>query len=338
MAGNLPPKFKSLLPFNLDNVDRTRLIDSIGYLLTDNNIPGAIFHPCKDPTPVHESLLMPFVNPKRKVRPPDAFLRLLPQLVDRILSLCDVETIFELRQTTSQFRDYISNFAPYQSVILCALPLYHAILGTIYARNLPFGKFWRKLCTMSCEYCGAFAMLIDIPYWTRICCHCVEEGKGTRYVQLSTVKTWLPEGQPIPLGVYLHTVGLKGWRQSLVAYYKVRHLDVDHDRPVTRPFNYFSQANYMVTCAAPVLVPRTGDIEKGIACKGCMGLRPQARLGCRRLDRRVYTNKDFLEHFRWCDRAQWLWKAYLQGFSPLEVGTTDLNTIQMSILLARRRG
>jgi hypothetical protein len=243
--------------------------------------------------------------------------------------------LFSLRQTSFRLRKIISRSLIYKSIIRCTLPLYHAILGTRHARRVLLIDFWEKLTTMWYDHCENFAMLINIPDWSRICQSCVERGSrinnrltGTfrvcQYVKLDTLAQWLAEGETLPPWVWRESVGLKGQRQDLVEYDSVRHLDTGKRRSWKRlaPFNY------MVASAVPYMDPQTDENESGVACKGSI---PQSQR--RREDgiRKVYSREEFLEHFQWCNRAQLLWQAYCQPDSRIPIDTTSYTEIQRAI-------
>ncbi|KAM0081769.1 hypothetical protein ACKRZS_006037 [Fusarium odoratissimum] len=211
----------SINAFEFNTQDTPRIIQAIGYSrFNAKYLPGAIHRPIKYPTAVLHSLES-FANSSNRPRPSGVFGR-HPLPVRRILPWCDVQTLFNLRQTSFRLRKIVSRSLIYKSII-SALPLYHAILGTRYAQRVLLIEFWEKLTTMWCGYCGEFAMLISIPEWLRLCQNCVERGvrygngldRGlgvSRFVRLSTFAEWLRPGEALPHWVCRESVGvgLKG--------------------------------------------------------------------------------------------------------------------------------
>ncbi|CVK95964.1 uncharacterized protein FMAN_13886 [Fusarium mangiferae] len=208
--------------FEYDAEDISRIMQTIGYSrFSAQYLPGAIHRPIAYPPTVLDSL-GPFPDSNSGPRPRGLFDR-DRRLISRVLPWCDVQSLFNLRQTNFRLRKIISRHTIYRHIIK-ALPLYHAILNTRYAQQVLVMDFWTLLATESCEICGHFAMLISIPEWLRLCQGCVERGnrlgagldpelKASRFVRLSTVEaTWLGPETEIPpkfrdkdLGV-----GLKG--------------------------------------------------------------------------------------------------------------------------------
>lgn len=209
----------SINTFEFNTQDTPRIIQAIGYSrFNAKYLPGAIHRPTKYPTAVLRSLES-FANSSNRPRPSGVFGR-HPLPVRRILPWCDVQTLFNLRQTSFRLRKIISRSLIYKSII-SALHLYHAILGTGYAQRVLLIEFWEKLTTMWCDCCGEFAMLISIPEWLRLCQNCVERGVRydngldrelgvSKFVRLSTLAEWLPPGFALPPSMWLLTVGLKG--------------------------------------------------------------------------------------------------------------------------------
>ncbi|KAF4953208.1 hypothetical protein FGADI_6183 [Fusarium gaditjirri] len=326
----------STFEFNLE--DTLRIIEAIGYSrFNAQYLPGAIHCPIEYPPDILD-LFGPFPNSNNRPRPSGVLGR-HPLPVRRILPWCDVQSLFNLRQTSFRLRKIISRSLIYRS-IMNAIPLYHAMLGTKYAQNVLLIEFWEKLTTMWCDNCRGFAMLISIPEWVRLCQKCVETGVRidnglelglgvSGFVRLSTFADWLSPGEAIPRWIRREgvTVGLKGWRRDVVEYNNVKRLD--RGRP--HSWNRMVQFNYLVTSAVPYVDPENGETETGIACKGCLPepLERLSREGGVQIQR-VYSREEFLEHFQWCYRAQLLWQAYQEDAS-IPIDTTDFARIQRAI-------
>ncbi len=75
----------------------------------------------------------------------------------------------------------------------------------------------------------------------------------------------------------------------------------------------------MGSCALPYYDRRTGRVEHGMSCAGCQLALEKDIIGSRgekwALEARdkVYAQDGFLEHFRWCEQAQLLWKSSGEG-------------------------
>ncbi|KAG5751724.1 hypothetical protein H9Q72_013188 [Fusarium xylarioides] len=327
--------WRSSTAFQFQKEDIPRIIQTIGYSrFNAQYLRGAIHRPIAYPSAVLD-LLRPFPNPNNRPRPSGFFGRDSPPF-QPILELCDVQSLFNLRQTSSRLREIISESEIFKHIIK-ALPLYHAILGTKYAQLVLVIDFYVLLTSKGCNRCGQFAMLISIPEWLRLCQDCVETGERrgigldlgvSRFVPLDTFAGWLAPGREIP-DRYWHKdfgVGLKGQRQHVVEYGKVRKLHQS-----TKPLSWkaLAEFNYLVTCAVPYVDPANGETESGIACKGCirkLRKHPDRKDGIER----VYGREEFLGHFQWCYRAQLLWLAYKQDAS-IPIDTENFEVIQKAI-------
>lgn len=75
----------------------------------------------------------------------------------------------------------------------------------------------------------------------------------------------------------------------------------------------------MGSSALPYYDKRTGKIEFGVSCAGCQLALEKDIIGTRvekwafEARDKVYAQDGFLEHFRWCDQAQILWRSSDEG-------------------------
>jgi hypothetical protein len=82
--------------------------------------------------------------------------------------------------------------------------------------------------------------------------------------------------------------------------------------------------NFMGSCALPYYDRRTGRVEHGISCAGCQLALEKDIIGSEKwafeARDKVYAQDSFLEHFRWCEQAQILWRSSDEGQSqPTEL-------------------
>lgn len=84
--------------------------------------------------------LGPFPDSNSGPRPRGLFDR-DRRLISRVLPWCDVQSLFNLRQTNFRLRKIISRHTIYRHIIK-TLPLYHAILNTRYAQQVLVIDFW----------------------------------------------------------------------------------------------------------------------------------------------------------------------------------------------------
>ncbi|MBE3049389.1 hypothetical protein IMZ48_44200 [Candidatus Bathyarchaeota archaeon] len=73
--------------------------------------------------------------------------------------------------------------------------------------------------------------------------------------------------------------------------------------------------DFAVTCALPYLDTTAGNgtdaIDRGVACGGCYLVGRDGDTFRRR--NTLYSRDEFLEHFRWCEKAQLLWRDSNEG-------------------------
>jgi len=77
--------------------------------------------------------------------------------------------------------------------------------------------------------------------------------------------------------------------------------------------------NFMGSCALPYYDRRTSRVEYGMSCAGCQLALEKGIIGSRgekwafEARDKVYAQDGFLEHFRWCEQAQLLWRSSGEG-------------------------
>lgn len=75
----------------------------------------------------------------------------------------------------------------------------------------------------------------------------------------------------------------------------------------------------MGACALPYYDKKSGEIEHGISCPGCQLALEKSIIATRTEDwafearDKVYARDGFLQHFKWCEQAQLLWKSSDEG-------------------------
>ena len=83
-------------------------------------------------------------------------------------------------------------------------------------------------------------------------------------------------------------------------------------------FNQTHKLNFMGSCALPYHDKKTNTVEHVISCAGCQAainkdiITPGMEWGYEARDK-VYCRDRFLDHFKWCEQAQLLWKSSDEG-------------------------
>ncbi|KAF5602408.1 cyclin-like f-box [Fusarium subglutinans] len=192
-ATYFPPRPMTALELN------DRIIQTIGYSrFNEQYLPGAIHGPIPHPPAILDQPA-PYFVPDNRPHPSIIFGNYpRPEwpvgALRRLIWWLDLQTLFNLRQTSRGMREFISQSEVYKAIIE-ALHLYKAILGTKYAQSVLVVDFYDLLTTMRCGICGEYAMLISIPEWLRLCQRCVETGQRRGFgldpiTRVSRFVTW----------------------------------------------------------------------------------------------------------------------------------------------------
>ena len=257
------------------------------------------------------------------------FDRLPLELIRQILLQLDICSIFRLRQTALSLRQAVGWLNEYRTVVRHGLNTFCALLRTEIARDVSLNDFYDALCTRDCALCGNFSGVMSLLTWTRCCFRCLEDAPE---IQVGTAEAiqkkfhftqaevrQLKSFNTLP-GLYsslqcLNTVPIK-----LVSLRQAYLISGRPQPPKMRQDFYLHQAsqqhNFMGACALPYFEKRTGKVDHGGCCAGCQlaledGIMNfQAGKRCRD---KVYSHEGFLEHFKRCSRAQYLWETSKEG-------------------------
>lgn len=75
----------------------------------------------------------------------------------------------------------------------------------------------------------------------------------------------------------------------------------------------------MGSCALPYYDKLNGVVEHGMSCAGCQLALEKDIIGTKgekwasEARDKLYARNGFLEHFRWCEQAQLLWRSSCEG-------------------------
>ncbi|RAH57214.1 hypothetical protein BO85DRAFT_520670 [Aspergillus piperis CBS 112811] len=256
----------------------------------------------------------------------------------------DLKTLFGLRHVNARTRDIVSTFKPYQKVMVYAQDLY------------TLDDIFDVLHTRECTICGAefggFVLLLP-PNLTRCCFPCVRTKSEVgihvidpitrrfsfeRDYELITlaeahnlygVSPAVLRRENVPIlkslpGVYGLKEKERKMRHSLVHDKAVRELSTNHKRGL--PWSDTSQRSgemflrwCMATIALPWVDPETGEIDRGVSCRGCQWRFEQVSSDERSFGSlsaprdKVYSKYWFLVHFWGCTHANKLWKESKEG-------------------------
>ncbi|KAK4172730.1 cyclin-like F-box [Triangularia setosa] len=278
------------------------------------------FSPCE-----HVSIRLSIATPFRRASntglgPLD---RLPLELLHGVLLRLDMHSLFNFRQTNLRSRQTVDSLKQYQVVVSHGLNLLCALLRTRLAIGVSLFDFYYALCTKACTLCGEFGGFLSLLTWNRCCFKCLQGALETQGQILAAVQKqfhWtkaeldqLRSFKTLP-GIYSMKESAQKSRITVVSV---------HQAILAQPANSGrnQEFNFMGSCALPYYDRRTGRVEHGMSCAGCQLALEKDIIGSRgekwafEARDKVYAQNGFLEHFRWCEQAQLLWRSSGEGCS-----------------------
>lgn len=203
--------------------------------------------------------------------------------------------------------------------------------------HVSLGDFYDTLTTETCAICGRFGGFVYFLTWTRYCFDCLEHHASTDTQTLANVQSKLhlkkaelsrvKQLKTLP-GIYSLEERLRKSRVTIISTQQLdlqigHYLRIPPDSPMQRNFAY----RYMASCALPYYDKRARKAQNGLSCSGCQlayekfsTFSIRASMTGHKVRDRQYTQDGFLEHFRWCEQAQLLWRSSGEGqHSPAEL-------------------
>jgi hypothetical protein len=265
--------------------------------------------------------------------------RLPLELLHDVLLRLDMHSLFKFRQTNLRSRQAVDSVKQYQMVVSHGLNLLCALLRTRLAIGVSLFDFYDALCTKACDFCGEFSGFISLLNWNRCCFKCLRGALETQVQTLAAARNQyhltkaelrqLRSCKTLP-GVYSMEESVYKSRITIVSAHQARL--VSRQRPHAparqeaqpRPTNSIrnGKLNFMGSCALPYYDKRTGKVEHGISCAGCQLAIEKDIIGSMAEEwasearDKVYAQDGFLDHFRWCEQAQLLWRSSGDGKNP----------------------
>ncbi|KAI1111609.1 hypothetical protein F5Y14DRAFT_464389 [Nemania sp. NC0429] len=251
--------------------------------------------------------------------------RLPLELLHDVLLRLDMHSIFKFRQTNLGSRRLVNSLKQYQLVASHGLDLFCALLRTKLTLRVSLSDFYDTLCTKDCWLCHKFGSFISLLTWDRCCFSCVKYSRNNQVHTRAAVqkKLGLTKAQvdqlsslkSLPGAYTLYETVLKS-RVTLVP----AHLAI---LASGQPYDLANELlgllrvekhkfNFMGSCALPYYNRRAGRVEHGLSCAGCQLATEKKIISSSDRDME-YAQDDFLEHFRWCEQAQLLWRSSGEG-------------------------
>ncbi|KAK3903999.1 hypothetical protein C8A05DRAFT_42874 [Staphylotrichum tortipilum] len=345
MAADIPPRYRSTTEYCFSEEQADAIVDVVASKRSDFRLAVISFPPGEHDT-IRQSIATPFRRAAENDASTGlGNLSHLPlEILQELLPHMDMTSLFTLRQANLSSRRAVDSLPQYRAVTSHGLDVFCALLRTRLAADVSLLDFYDALCSKACALCGGeFAEFVLLLAWGRCCFSCFYKDVPEARVQaLDSVRsqfslTTTEAGQlrsfeTLP-GTYSMDATEDEVRTTVVPARQVETLFRGRPRllyqrrqPPPQPgwpiLHLPSRARsarlrFMAACALPHYDKRTGQTEYGVACAACCQLavqEPPVSLAATskwayEAYERVYSRLGFLEHFRWCRRAQdeWTW-------------------------------
>ncbi|WQF90498.1 Putative F-box domain-containing protein [Colletotrichum destructivum] len=329
MAAHIPCGYRSITEYLFRDDQGDTIVRAAAYHRKDYCHSVIWFSP-REHVGIHLSIATPF---QRMSNTGLGSLDRLPlELLHDALLHLDMHSLFNFRQTNLRSRQTVDSLIQYQMVVSHGLNLLCALLRTQLATRVSLFDFYDALCTKACTLCGKFGGFISLLTWSRCCFLCLQRAPETQVQTLAAVRKQLhltkakldhlTSFKTLP-GIYSMKESVHKSRITVVSLHQAILVSGQHRHalPQVHPVNLErnQKFNFMGSCALPYYDRRTGRVEHGISCAGCQLALEKDIIGSRgekwAFEARdmVYAQDSFLEHFRWCEQAQLLWKSSGEG-------------------------
>lgn len=281
---------------------------------------SVIWFPLSEHDAIRQLILTSFKRASSAATGLGSLDRLPLELLHDIVLRLDMHAVFKLRQTSLRAREVVQSLPQYQPVALHGLRVFRALLRTQLATHISLYDFYDALITKTCTLCGKFLGFIFLLTWTRCYFHCLLEARETRTQSFAslqkgirlngTEKGHLRTLRTLP-GTYSMEETSRRFRMRIASTPRQNTTELTALR---RNRIY----RFMASCALPYYDRRTNKVERGMSCSGCQlaleeGIyHPENEPTAYARDM-VYAQDSFLEHFRWCEQAQRLWRSSGEG-------------------------
>ncbi|KAJ5934578.1 hypothetical protein N7466_004125 [Penicillium verhagenii] len=260
-------------------------------------------------------------------------LEVLPlEILFDIISLLDIRSVFDLRHVNHRAEQIVTKSSGYEVSYKHAIETLHVMLKTKAASWITLPTFAKLLYTKDCQLCGYFGTFLFLPTFDRCCFRCIDMGRLPLLMKISVARLKR-------LDLKFHAEAspqLKSIVKNLPGHYWDGHHSFTREM---RTHIMLSEANanfglrqgvqtsrvaqarlrHMVTTSFPWLDNQTGHAQTGISCEGCyiskdtklllgLPISPPTPWGTKSP---VYTEDQFIEHFKTCPLAQHAWNNKL---------------------------
>ncbi|KAH7227614.1 hypothetical protein BKA60DRAFT_123933 [Fusarium oxysporum] len=336
MATIMPRGYRSSTEYRFNEEQTDAIVRTAAYHRKDYCLSVIWFSPSEH-VDIRQSIATPF---QRTSNVGLGSLDRLPlELLRDTLFRLDVHSLFKFRQTNLRSRQTVDSLKQYQMIVSHGMNLLCALLRTRLAVDISLLDFYNALCLKSCSLCGEFGGFISLLTWKRCCFKCLKEAPETQVHTLSTVRKQfrltkaelgqlrsiktLPGIYSMEELVHKSRIAIVSLHQAtLISRWQLQAMRQIHSASSERHRKF----NFMGSCALPYYDKVSGNVEHGMSCAGCQLAFEKDIIGAKgekwafEARDKVYARDGFLEHFRWCEQAQLLWKSSCEGKSrPAEL-------------------
>jgi hypothetical protein len=329
MATLMPRGYRSATEYCFAEEQTDAIVRTTAYYRKDYSLSVIWFSP-REHVDIRLSIATPF---RRTLNFGRGFLDRLPlELLHDTLFRLDMHSLFKFRQINLRSRQMVDSLKQYRMVVSYGLNLLCALLRTRLAMGISLFDFYNALCTKACTVCGECGEFISLLTWKRCCFKCLQEGPETQVQTLAAVRKQfhltkveldqLRQFKTLP-GIYSMKESVQKSRTAIVSVQQAilvcrrQPHALAQAQPASSARN--QKFNFMGSCALPYYDKQTGKVERGMSCAGCQLALEKDIIGTRgekwafEARDKVYARDGFLEHFRWCEQAQLLWRTSSEG-------------------------
>lgn len=239
-----------------------------------------------------------------------------------IILLCDVLSVFRLRQTSRRAREKVDSIWQYQKATEYGLDLFRASLIANAACNIQLVDFYELLVTIPCSFCGYTARYVHFLTWKRVCRGCLKDAPEVNYVDKWKLKSkiQITDDEFAQLKVFKTAPFLALNRyiyypdsQVVSTLEAMKVVGKPRDEYIEKALKENSE-DHLTTCVMPHLDKQGMLPDNWLSCEGCkLSRQPtnpwdEVTFVESAISWRVYDRDGFLEHFRWCKQAQIVWE------------------------------
>lgn len=272
-------------------------------------------------------------------------LHILPlELLQLILYDLDLQSLTTFQSVNKQARWLVSCLPRYNAIIQHAPDALRFMLSTKTAATYTVSQLYHALLSSDCTICGDYGGFFSVLSCSRYCCYCLcysellyplSRRTAQKQFQLDKISTnALPVALSLPgrYGLQRNLVRKRNWivlrasaRQAAVLLHgrereSLSRTSSEISSPSAAPgsnlgcaggyaVGTISLLRFQTVIRFPTLHPATGTLEWGIACQAC---RDKYDYKCPWQERyKLFSNRQYLQHFAQCGAAQRKWEDYL---------------------------